>query len=395
MASEAVAARDSGAGPLKKSGNRALWVAVIAVLVLVLVVLAGIKALQIMAMIQAGKKFVPPPDSVTTAKVEASEWQASRAAIGTLVAVHNLTVSSELPGIVRQINFDSGEAVRAGAPLVKLDTTVEEAQLSAALADATLTRQTLDRQKSLRASGNNSPSDLDAAEARFKQSEASVAQLRATISKKSLHAPFDGRLGIRQVELGQILSPGTPLTTLQSVNPIYAEFSLPQQTLADLQRGMQARLHTDAFPGANWDGRITTINSEVDVATRSVRVRATFPNQDGRLRAGMFANVEVLSDDKRPVLLIPQTAVIFAPYGDSVFSVEEKKGADGKSSLTARQKFVRLGEKRGDLVAVENGVVAGETIVSSGAFKLRNGSAVVVKNDLAPDAVVSPRPTDR
>jgi membrane fusion protein (multidrug efflux system) len=192
-----------------------------------------------------------------------------------------------------------------------------------------------------------------------------------------------------------VLAPGTALTTLQSVSPIHAEFYLPQQTLSELQLGMPARLSTDAFPGKDWDGRITTINTEVDVTTRNVRVRATFQNPDGQLRPGMFANVDVLSPDKRPALAIPATSVLYAPFGDSVFLVLEKKEADGKPSLVAQQKFVRLGERRGDLIAVESGIAAGDTVVSSGAFKLRNGAPVMVKNDLAPDVQVNPHPTDR
>jgi membrane fusion protein (multidrug efflux system) len=179
------------------------------------------------------------------------------------------------------------------------------------------------------------------------------------------------------------------------VDPIYAEFWLGQQVLAEVKAGQPARLRTDTFPGSTWDGAISTVNTEVDVATRNVRVRATFPNEDGRLRPGMFANVEVLSKEVRPVLTIPATAVLYAPFGDSVFVVEEKKAESGKSSLLAHQKFVRLGEHRGDLVAVASGLTAGETVVSAGAFKLRNGVPVVVKNDLAPQAEVAPTPAER
>jgi membrane fusion protein (multidrug efflux system) len=279
--------------------------------------------------------------------------------------------------------------------LVKLDTSTEEAQLAAARADAELARANLERQRSLRQSRTNTPADLDAAEARAKQTTANVGTLEATIAKKTIRAPFDGRISIRQVELGQVLASGTPIATLVSVHPIYADFWLPQQALADLRPGMQARLRTDVFPGRSWDGEVSTVNPEVDVATRNVRVRATFPNTDGVLRPGMFANVEVLSPDKRRVLVIPATAVIYAPYGDSIFTIEEKKDPAGKDSLVVQQKFVRLGERRGDLVEVASGVNAGETVVSSGAFKLRNGMSVVVRNDLAPQAEAAPKPTDK
>lgn len=358
-------------------------------------VLVGVKVAQIGKMIGAGKSFVPPPESVSTAKVQDYDWRATKAAIGTLVAVRAVTVGAELPGTIREIHFDSGAPVRRGAVLVKLDTSTEEAQLAAAEAEAALAKINLDRARSLRAGEANSPADLDTSVARAKQTDAAVASLRATIAKKTIRAPFDGRVAIRQVELGQVVSPGTPIASLQSVDPIYAEFWLAQQALAELKVGQPARLRTDTFPGSTWDGALTTINTEVDVSTRNVRVRATFPNEGGRLRPGMFANVEVLSLETRPVLTVPAPAILYAPFGDSVFVVEEKKDEAGKVALVARQKFVRLGERRGDLVAVASGLAAGETVVSAGAFKLRNGVAVVVRNDLAPQAEVAPTPAER
>jgi membrane fusion protein (multidrug efflux system) len=222
-----------------------------------------------------------------------------------------------------------------------------------------------------------------------------VAALEATIAKKTLRAPFDGRISIRQVELGQVVAPGTPIASLQSVSPIHAEFCVPQQALAEVRPGQDARLRTDAFPDAEWVGVVTTVNPEVDVATRNVRVRATVRNDDGRLRPGMFANVEVSSGEKRSVLIIPATAVIFAPYGDSVFAIEQQKDEKtGATSLVARQKFVRLGDRRGDFVAVVSGLSPDETVVSSGAFKLRNGALVAVNDSRAPGAELAPRPTD-
>jgi membrane fusion protein (multidrug efflux system) len=372
-----------------------LRVAVGVGLIAVVAVLVGVKAAQIGTMIGAGKSFVPPPEAVSTARVQDYDWRASKAAIGTLVAVRAVIVGAELAGTIREIHFDSGASVRQGAVLVKLDTSTEEAQLASAEAEAALAKINLDRARSLRAGEANAPADLDTSVARAKQADAAAASLRATIAKKTIRAPFDGRVAIRQVELGQVVSPGTPVASIQSVNPIFADFWLGQQVLAELKAGQPARLRTDTFPGSTWDGAISTINTEVDVATRNVRVRATFPNEDGRLRPGMFANVEVLSKETRPVLTIPATAVLYAPFGDSVYVVEEKKGESGKASLVARQKFIRLGERRGDLVAVASGLAAGDTVVSAGAFKLRNGVSVVVQNDLAPQAEVAPTPTDR
>jgi len=393
---EALVALAATSGPMPRTSNRRrVWIIAIAALLGLILVLVGIKVAQIRAMINAGKSFAPPPESVTAAKVQATEWEASRAAVGTLVAVRGVTLASEVTGLVRRIGFDSGAFIRRGEALVELDASTEEAQLAAARADAELARATLERNRTLRASDYSSAADLDAADARAKQTAAAVGTLQATIAKKTIRAPFDGRVAIRQVELGQVVSPGTAVASLQSVDPIFADFWLPQQALADLRPGMRSRLRTDVFPQQGWDGVVTAVNPEVDVATRNVRVRATFPNGDGRLRPGMFANVEVIAPQKQPVLVIPATAILYAPYGDSVFALEEKRDDAGKTSLVARQKFIRAGERRGDLVAVASGLQAGETIVSSGAFKLRNGTAVVVRDDIGPSAELAPKPVDR
>jgi membrane fusion protein, multidrug efflux system len=370
------------------------WIVVAAGLVIVVLILAGTKAGQIVTMVRAGEAFVPPPESVTSAKVEEGEWEATTPAIGSLVAVRGVVLAAELPGTVREIAFESGTSVRRGAVLVRLDISAEEAQLAAAEASASLARLSHERARKLREGQVNAQADLDAAEARAKEADATVANLKAVIAKKTIRAPFDGRIAIRQVELGQVVSPGSPIASLQSVSPIHADFWLPQQALAKLRLGEKARARTDTFPDDEWEGEVSTINPEVDPATRNVRVRATFENQDGRLRPGMFAKVDVLSSEKHPVLTIPATAVIFAPYGDSVFAIEEKKDARGTAAAVARQKFVRTGERRGDVVAVVSGLKAGETVVSSGAFKLRNGAAVVVNNALAPQAQLEPKPSE-
>jgi membrane fusion protein (multidrug efflux system) len=278
--------------------------------------------------------------------------------------------------------------------LVRLDASAEQAQLASAVAEASLAHLNLERTRRLRRGDAIAQAELDAAEARAAQAGASVANLRAIIAKKTLRAPFDGRIAIRQIELGQVVSPGSPVASLQSVSPIHADFWLPQQALAELVPGQQVRLRTDAFPDETWEGEITTVNPEVDPATRNVRVRATLGNGDGRLRPGMFANVEVLSDEERPVLLVPATAVMFAPYGDSVFAIEGQQAAGGRPGAVARQKFVRTGERRGDFVAVLSGLEEGETVVSSGAFKLRNGAAVSVNDQLSPQARLDPQPAD-
>jgi membrane fusion protein (multidrug efflux system) len=377
--------------PIAISPNKKrIWIIAVLFIVLIIAALAGIKVQQIRSMIAAGKTMKPPPESVTTAKVEKSSWLASREAVGTLVAMRAVNVSTEVTGQVKELDFDSGALVRKGDVMVKLDTSTEVAQLASAEADLKLAEVNSRRAKALRRTNANTPSDLDAAESRLAETQAQVQLLRATINKKTIRAPFDGRVAIRQVELGQVLSPGNTVASLQSVSPIHAEFWLPQQVLSDLHVNMRAEMTTDVFPKDKWQGVVTVINPEVDVSTRNVRVRATFPNPDGRLRPGMFASVQVLSDDERQVLVIPATSIMYAPYGDSVFSVEKKD-----QDLVAHQKFVRLGERRGDLVSVNSGLEAGETIVSSGAFKLHNGSTLVVHNELAPDAQLNPTPSDK
>ena len=374
--------------------NVTRWIVLVVGILLVVGVLAGVKAGQIVTMVRAGEAFAPPPESITAAKVAAAEWEATRSAVGSLVAVRGVTLGSEVAGTVREIGFESGTLVKRGAVLVKLDTSAEEAQLASASADEALAKITLQRARQLRAYEANAKADLDAAEARAKQTSGVVGNLRALIAKKTIRAPFDGRIAIRQVELGQVVSVGTPVASLQSVTPIHADFWLPQQVLAELAAGQRVRLQTDAFRGATWEGEVSTVNPEVDPATRNVRIRATFQNADGRLRPGMFANMEVLAPEKRAVLVIPATAVIFAPYGDSVFVLEEKKDGDRPQTI-AHQRFIRAGERRGDFVAVAAGLNAGERVASSGAFKLRNGSAVVVNDKLAPGAELAPRPTDQ
>jgi membrane fusion protein (multidrug efflux system) len=372
-----------------------LWLGIVLGLLLVVGVLVGVKAAQIGTMIEAGKNFVPPPEAVTSATVEAVTWQGTRSAVGSLVAVRGATLGAEISGLVRQVAFESGASVKAGTVLVKLDTSQEEAQLAAAEADAALARLSLERAQALRKAGSNSPADLDAARARAQQAAAAVAALRATIAKKTIRAPFDGRLAIREVELGQVIGNGDPVATISSVSPIHVDFWLPQQALAEVGPGQKVRVRTDTFPKQTWEGQITTVNPQVDPATRNVRIRATLPNEDGRLRPGMFIEVEVVSPDTQERLVVPATAVLYAPYGDSVFVLEERNGKDGKPSTVARQRFVRVGERRGDFVAVVSGLSAGERVVSGGGFKLRNGMAVVVNDALAPKPELAPKPADQ
>ncbi|HZJ55384.1 MAG TPA: efflux RND transporter periplasmic adaptor subunit, partial [Myxococcaceae bacterium] len=394
---------DTGSGvKVTTRRNAKRWLIAGGVVLAIVLLLGGTKFFQIFKMIQAGKHMVPPPVAVTTAKVEKFEWQPLRPAVGTLIALRGTTLSAELTGTVREIGFENGSLVKKGQMIVRLDTSAEQAQLQSAQADAALAKQTLERAEGLRRQEVNTQAELESAQARDKQTRATVVNLQAIINKKIIRAPFDGRAGIRAVELGQVVSPGTPIVSLQTVSPIYAEFQLPQQALAAVKLGQKVGLKVDVFPDSSWDGTITTINPEVDPGTRNVRMRATVENPDGRLNPGMFASVEVEAGKPTQTLVVPATSVIYAPYGDSVFLIEEKKddppkageakapppppkkngaqnpNGEPKPELVARQQFVRLGERRGDYVQALSGLNGGETIVSNGAFKLRNGQTVVV-----------------
>jgi membrane fusion protein, multidrug efflux system len=364
----------------------------IAGLIVLIGVLGGIKGLQITRMIAHGKQFVPPPETVTTFEVHPELWQSLLTSVGSLEAVQGVMVSAELKGKVESISFEPGARVRAGDLLVQQDISSETAQLRAFEAAVALAKITLERTRNLLAIGTASQSQYDNADAQYKQAAAHVDDIRATIEKKTIRAPFAGRLGIRLINLGQTLNEGDAIVSLQSFDPIFVNFSLPQQQLARIRPGLVVRMTTDALPGRTIEGKITTINPAVDAATRNVRIQATAANPGAQLRSGMFVNVEVMLPTQKTVLPIPATAVLYAPYGDSVFIVEQKKDEKtGSPGKLVRQQFVRLGKKRGDFIAVSSGLKEGETIVSTGVFKLRNGQAVVVNNALAPEFKLKPK----
>jgi membrane fusion protein (multidrug efflux system) len=358
-------------------------------LVVLIVILVAVKAMQIGAMIDQGKKFVPPPETVTSTLVKADSWETALTAVGTLNAVQGVTVAADLAGKVVEIAFEAGTPVKKGNILLRQDTSSEEAQLPGAVAQVNLSSTNLERMDQLFAKQLISQADRDNAVAGAEQAKSQAENIRATIAKKTIRAPFSGQLGIRQVNLGQMLREGDPIVTLQSLDPIYVDFTLPQQQLAMVRPGLTVQVTTDALPGATLQGRITAINPLVDAETRQIKVQATVANRGDKLRPGMFANVAVGLPARQKVLAIPATAVLYAPYGDSVFIVED--GADKKGKVL-RQQFVRLGVKRGDFVAVTSGIKEGETVVSTGVFKLRNGQSAVVDNKLAPDFQKAPTP---
>ncbi|MCG6972695.1 MAG: efflux RND transporter periplasmic adaptor subunit, partial [Desulfobacterales bacterium] len=315
--------------------------------------------------------------------------------VGSLEAVQGVMVTAELKGKVEKIAFDPGAMVQAGDLLVQQDISSETAQLQAAEAAVSLTKITLERTRKLLTEKTVSQSQYDNADAQYKQAAAQVDNIRATIAKKTIRAPFAGRLGIRLINLGQALNEGDAIVSLQSFDPIFVNFSLPQQELAQIRQGLVVRMTTDALPGRTIEGKITAINPAVDAATRNFRVQATAANPEEQLRPGMFVNVAVVLPAQEKVLPIPATAVLYAPYGDSVFIVEENNNEKtGRPGKIVRQQFVRLGKKRGDFVAVASGLKEGETIVSTGVFKLRNGQAVVVNNSLAPEFKLKPKTKD-
>ena len=372
--------------------NKKPIVVAVGVIVLLVLVLGGIKALQIRAMMAAGESFVPPAQAVTTAEVSELSWKPELTAVGSVVAVQGVTVASEVPGTITEIAFKSGQMVEQGDLLVRLDTSIERAQLASAVASAKLADIDYQRRKNLPPAGAVSAADVDAAAAKATQAAADVANVKAVIARKTIRAPFTGRIGIRQVDLGEVLQPGTRIVSLQSSDPIYVDFSLPQQALSLIEPGHTATITSDAFPAMSWEGTIEVIDAEVDIGTRNFAVRAIVDNPDGKLRTGMFVDLTVVQPEARALLAIPASSVLFAPYGDSVYVIKEQQTESGEKQQIAEQVFVRLGERRGDFVAVVSGLESGDVVVSTGAFKLESGMEVTIRNDLAPEVNTDPNP---
>jgi membrane fusion protein (multidrug efflux system) len=356
--------------------------------------LGAVKVLQIQAAIAQASSFQPPPEAVTTILARSEQWPTTLAAIGTVRAVRGVTLSADLPGVVEQVAFDSGRPVRAGEVLVRLDARQERAQLAAADAQRELARINLERVRGLVGQGIVAQAELDRASAEHKQAEARVGEIRATIERKQIRAPFAGVLGIRQVDLGQYLNAGDPIVPLQALDPIYVNFSVPQQQVAELRVGREVRVSGAGLDADGMAGRISAVDSVVDAATRNVQVQATLANPKGELRPGMFVETQVVTGEGAPVVVLPASAISYAPYGDSVFVVSEAQGPGAGTGKAVTQQFVKLGGARGDQVAVLSGIAAGAEVVSSGAFKLRNGAAVQVNNEVQPANEARPRPED-
>lgn len=369
----------------------------VAGVVLAVGLLAGVKALQIGALIKHGKQTKMPPEVVTVTSARQQTWESLLTAVGSLEAVQGVTITAELTGKVTAIAFEAGAQIKAGELLVQQDISAETAQLRSAEAAAALARINFERSKKMLASKVVAEANLDNADAQLKQALAQADTIRATIAKKTIRAPFSGRLGIRLVNIGQIIKEGEPIVSLQALDPIFVNFLLPQQQLPLIKPGYAVRITSDGLPaGQVMNGRITAINPDVEAASRNIRVQATVANGDELLRPGMFANVAVVLPENQPVLAVPATAILYAPYSDSVFLVEEAKPEQGggQGGKVVRQQFIRLGEKRGDFVAVTSGLSPEQTVVSTGVFKLRNGQSVVIDNSLTPEFKLAPQPKD-
>jgi membrane fusion protein, multidrug efflux system len=389
---------------MKSSAMR--YALVILGLVVLVGALAGTKILQIGSMIKAGEQMQkdgPPPEVVATTTAQEQIWQGTLTAVGSVSAVKGVAVSNDAAGVVSAIRFESGASVKAGQILVELDSGVERAQFASALARKELAESNLRRSRSLLEGNAIAPAQVDNDEAQLKTLVADVGALQAQIARKVVRAPFAGKLGIRSINLGQFLAPGTTLTTLEALGSVFVDFALPQRQLGDVAAGAPVRITLDK-EGARFEGTISAVEPGVDAATRTAKLRASVPGGQDRLRPGMFVQVEIAlpKQAQEKTVVVPATAIVHAPYGDSVFVLEEPKGeapppapgAPPGPRKVARQQFVKLGAARGDFVAVVEGVKPGQEVVSAGAFKLRNNAPVVVNNAITPKPQLTPRPAN-
>ena len=366
-------------------------------LAVVAAVIAGLgfmKYRQVETAVHAAANFAPPPEAVTSIVAKSEHWPATMDVIGTMEAVQGVTVSADLPGVVAKINFESGQFVKQGDILVELDTRQEVSQLAALEAQRDLAKINFDRSQELSKQGVISRQDYDRAIADHKQTEANVAETKATIERKTIRAPFSGVLGIRKVNLGQYLAAGAAIVPLQALNPIYVDFGVPQQEQAKVRVGSALQVISEDLGGRQFTGRVTALDSLVDQTTRNIQVQATLPNPDGKLKPGMFVQVQFGVGAAREVVTLPASAISYAPYGDSVFVITDLKDPKGQSYRGVRQQFVKVDGSRGDQVAVVSGVNPGDEVVTSGVFKLRNGAAVTVNNKVQPENNPAPKPAD-
>ena len=362
--------------------------------VLVVAILGFVKYRQISAAIAANKGFAPPPEAVTTVVAQQTEWANTLDAVGSISPTQGVMLSADLPGVVSKVAFNSGARVAEDQVLVQLDTRQERASLSSAQAQLELSKVSLDRAKALIDQKAIAQSEYDLASAQYKSAEAAVGQAQASIDRKTIRAPFAGVTGIRQVNLGQYVNSGDPIVPLQAMDAVYMNFSVPQQDISALKLGSSVDATVEGSKAGAFHGRVTTIDPVVNDATRNVQVQATFPNTRGELKPGMYATVRVIVGEGQPIVALPSSAINYAPYGNSVFILEDMKGPDGKPYKGVRQQFVKLGRAQGDQVAILEGVKAGEEVATSGVFKLRPNAAVKVNNAVMPSDSTAPKPED-
>jgi membrane fusion protein, multidrug efflux system len=396
---------DDGPEPARPRRRWLRYLLVIAGLVAIIGIIGGIKFAQISSLIGMGKQMEaagPPPEPVGSDVAQVREWENTLTAVGSIAGAESVSLSNDAPGIVTRLRFESGDMVKRGQVLVELDTSPERAQLAAASARRDNAQLTVNRSRALLAQAAIARAQLDVEETQLKSAAGDVAALRAQIARKVIRAPFSGRLGIRAVNVGQYLAPGTMVTVLDSVGGTFVDFALPQERLGEVRVGMPVRISTKGAPDAV-EGTISAIEPTIDATSRNLKLRASATDPDGKLRPGMFVTVAVVLPERPKIVTLPVTSIVHAPYGDSVFVIENKAPGspglattpDGKPVKVARQQFVKLGPSRGDYIAIADGVAAGQQVVSAGAFKLRNGSPVVIDNSIKPAAQLEPRPENR
>jgi len=370
-------------------------------LILMLLIMAAVlgglgfmKYRQIETAIAAGASFAPPPTSVTTVVAKKETWPSTMSVIGTAAAIQGVTVSADLPGTVDKIHFESGESVHEGDVLVELDTRQERAQLANLEAQRDLARIQYGRSEQLVKAGVIAKSEYDNAAAQQKATEAQVGDIKAAIARKMIHAPFSGILGIRQISLGQYLAAGQAIVSLQALNPIYVNFGVPQQDAPKMGIGHSLRVTSDDLPGMSFIGKINALDSVINEQTRNIQVEATFQNPAGKIRPGMYVQVELSLGKARDVIPLPASAINYAPYGDSVYVVTDMKDAKGNAYRGVKQQVVKVEGSRGDQVAVTSGLNAGDEVVSAGVFRLRNAAPVVINNTVQPGNSPNPKPDE-
>jgi membrane fusion protein (multidrug efflux system) len=374
--------------------KRRLWLWMILVVLLAVVLFAAIFAFPIIAFTTKGFP-VPPPATVSTAKAQFEEWQPTIQVVGSLKPVKGADLSVEVPGIVDEVNFDSGGDVQAGAQIIRLVDTDDVAKLHTLEASRELWQANYARDQAQLQRMLISQAQFDITSSNLKSLDAQIAEQQAIVAKKTLRAPFAGHLGIRAVNEGQFINPGTVVVTLQALDPIFIDFFLPQQQLQQIKVGQALAVKVDAYPNVNFPGKISTIDPKVDSATRNVAVRATLPNAEHKLLPGMYATAQIVTGEKQRYITLPQSAITFNPYGNVVFVVKQGKDAAGKDSLIGQQVVVTTGSTRGDQIAVLTGLKEGDVVVTAGQTKLQGGAPLTINNAVTPSNDANPQPHEQ